>query len=315
LPTLRQLLDTVDAARPRPKQVVVVVDRDRQLAATLVAELEPRNVQVVLSEAGGNSAARNIGWNMAETAFVVFVDDDAVVSPNWLSELLYVAQAAPADIVGGRIDPRWPEQTPAWYSARIGWVVGCSYRGLPTRVAEVDRVISCNMLVRRDLSNLIGGFDSRIGRTGNLLGSEDTELCVRARRAGARIMFTPASVVHQIVPMDRTRPSYAIRRAWGEGRSKAALERLHPRALGQERRYARLVIGDIARWTSSAVRNLSVTDAKPAAMLAGVFLTTGVGYSLQRIADRFRTAAPSRREGGQADIASLSAGNPQEQRL
>jgi len=59
---------------------------------------------------------------------------------------------------------------------------------------EVDHLIGCNMSFRRKALEQVGGFDPNYTLT-NL--REETDLCVRVKKAGWRIVFTPSiAVVH-----------------------------------------------------------------------------------------------------------------------
>ena len=57
---------------------------------------------------------------------------------------------------------------------------------------EVDIVSGCFLLITRELWNRLGGFDPVF-----LMYGEDADLCLRARKLGARPMVTPeATIVH-----------------------------------------------------------------------------------------------------------------------
>ena len=63
-------------------------------------------------------------------------------------------------------------------------MVGCSYTGLPTRRADVRNVIGAAMAFRREAFTLAGTFSDLVGRVGTTpTGCEETELCIRLRKA------------------------------------------------------------------------------------------------------------------------------------
>ena len=74
--------------------------------------------------------------------------------------------------VGGKALPGWPQERPRWFPEEFDWVVGCSYRGLPTSPSVVRNLIGTNMSVRRDLMIGVGGFREGFGQ------------CRRRRRRG-----------------------------------------------------------------------------------------------------------------------------------
>lgn len=284
LPMLLDLLRSVEDGDERPGSIVVVVDRDIALAARLQTELERPGLSVLLSQSGGLSAARNVGWRALDTDWVAFVDDDAAVDRRWLAQLSASMTDPDVGIVGGSVDPVWPEdRVPAWYTRRLGWVVGCSYDGLPRAIANVRSVIGCNMAVRRTLLEATAGFETSLGRSGgSLIGSEETELCVRASQLGFRIVYIPAALVRHYMPSGRTRLEYAIQRAWGEGRSKARLAAMHGPVLGLERRYSAALVREALRRARRAIEGERTEAGRSAALLA-VLGTTAVAYGWERV--------------------------------
>lgn len=244
---LEDLLRSIDTGTLQPHEVVIVVDRNPALFAALSSQPWPLPVRVLESSGSGLAAARNTGWRAVRASLVAFIDDDALASPGWLEELFEAAEQHGADVVGGWIEPHWTNGEPAWFTPLLGWVIGCSYEGLPIVPAKVRNVIGCNMLIRRDLLERLGGFETTLGRSGGgLAGCEETELCIRANRSGAEIMMIPGARVAQVLPAFRGTLSHAVRRGWHEGRSKRMLVRLHGPVLHTETRYARALLRDAA---------------------------------------------------------------------
>lgn len=228
----RDALASVAGQTVPAAEILLVVDHNPTLATRARAELT--GVRVVESEGErGLSGARNTGVRHSVGEVVAFLDDDAVAAPDWLAQLLAPYGEADVVAVGGSARPQWPARAarPGWLSATgvLDWVVGCSYTGLPTGPADVRNLMGCSMSFRRSVFDAIGGFSSAVGRVGTSpLGCEETEFCIRARRAlpGARIMFEPRAVVDHRVSPDRLTLSYVRRRGWSEGISKATVRRM-----------------------------------------------------------------------------------------
>lgn len=133
--------------------------------------------------------------------------------------------------VGGKIEPMYLKGRPAWFPEEFDWVVGCTYRGLPETIAAVRNLIGCNMSFRRDVLELIGGFQTGVGRIGKYsAGREDdeTELCIRSSQVikGGILLYDPEARVRHRVPPERASWRYLFQRCYSEGLSKAQLARL-----------------------------------------------------------------------------------------
>jgi glycosyltransferase involved in cell wall biosynthesis len=138
-------------------ELLVVIDHNEELQARAEAELTGARV---LANAGpkGLSGARNTGLEAASSGVVAFLDDDATAEPDWTTHLLAPYRDPAVLGVGGWAVPVWQDGDPSWFPEEFLWVVGCSYRGLPTSTAPVRNLIGCNMSVRRDVLDAVGGF-------------------------------------------------------------------------------------------------------------------------------------------------------------
>ena len=269
---------------PAPVEILVVCDHNDALLERVQTEL-PGVVAVASEGPRGLSGARNAGVRAAHGEVIAFLDDDAVAAPGWLGCLLEPYADPHVIGVGGTIEPLWPGRRPAAMPAEFDWVVGCTYRGVPITRQPVRNLIGANMSIRRDVFDAIGGFRGDVGRVGTRpVGCEETELCIRARRAlpGSRLVFEPRARVYHRVTSERVGARYFRARCWSEGRSKAVVARHAGRddALSTERTYVRTVLPrGIARGLRDAVAHRDAAGlARAAAIVAGVVITAA-GYA------------------------------------
>ncbi len=269
--------------RRLPDQLLVVIDHNHQLLERARSSF-PSDIELVASlDEKGLSGARNTGVRLASGDVVAFLDDDAEADPGWLEELLerYRSDVAGA---GGVALPVWPDRgRPRWFPLEFDWVVGCSYLGLPDHVMPQRNLIGAAMSFRRSVFDIVGSFDTDMGRVGSFpLGCEETEFAIRLRRVlvGAQLLHVPPAIVHHHVAVERARVSYFLRRCYAEGLSKAAVTQRAGRdeALSSERRY---VLSTLPRGVLDGLRSGLRGDAwgvARAAMICIGLLATLTGY-------------------------------------
>jgi GT2 family glycosyltransferase len=281
--TLQRWDDLQDAVRSvrrqtvAPLEVVVVADSNPALLERIRAQM-PDVVAVANKFGRGASGARNSGVGAARGSVVAFLDDDAVADEHWLERLVpALADERFGRVLGagGWLRPRWSGLAPRWFPAEFYWVVGGSYRGLPTGRAEIRNVWAGNMAIRRDVFDAVGGFRQDFGKIGARARPEDTDLCLRTRAAfpGAVWMLEPAAAAEHKVPADRATLRYYLRRCYAEGVGKAELVALSDGdAMSDERRHAlRALPLGVARGLADTVTGRDAAGIlRSAAIVAGL---------------------------------------------
>jgi GT2 family glycosyltransferase len=314
----KDLCEAVTSARnqvPPPGEIIVVVDHNPELKDRCDAEF-PDAIVIENRYAPGLSGARNSGIAIARGLVVAFLDDDAIADRHWTSRLL--AQCERPGIAGAtaKVVPLWIGHRPAWLPEEFLWVVGCSYRGLPSEAREIRNLTGGACCIKREVFARVGGFDSRLGRgKGKLpLSCEETELCIRARGliGSIRFMFEPDAVIFHKVSAQRLTWRYFGLRCYAEGLSKAYLTTLiAPQGvvLSSERSYV------LRTLSAGLVRGLGDTLLRfdrggLARMVAIIFgLSCAVtGFAVGKISAGFERGRLSPRlqgEGGRAPAAKF----------
>jgi O-antigen biosynthesis protein len=303
---MRGLVDLLGALRSQtllPAQIVVVVDHNPELLDRLHGSIA--NVTFVAnSGARGLSSARNTGIEHAIGDVVAFIDDDAIPAPDLLERHAAGYRDPAVAGVGGAVDPAWETTSPRWFPSEFGWVVGCSYAGLPLTPSLVRNFIGCNMSFRRDVFDAVGGFLTGLGRVDALpAGCEETEFCIRLSRTypSSKLLFDPSASVRHTVPAARGTWSYFRSRCYMEGRSKARVTRLvgASKALRSERSYVvKTLPGGVGKAVSQRFKGDGAGFARAAAIFAGLAITSA-GYlvgtvELWTIRPSFAAADPVR---------------------
>jgi histidinol-phosphate phosphatase family protein len=270
-PSLTALLASLGRQRIAPARVVVVDDRpDPEPALDLPGCL-------VLAAGGhGPARARNIGWRHTTTPWVVFVDDDVVLPPEWSDRLVDDLESAVRDVAGvqGRLVVPLPE-----HRRPTDWERGTA--GLAT-----GRWLTADMAYRRDALDWVDGFDERFPRAFR----EDSDLALRMLRAGFGLTAGDREAVHPVRP---TTWLGSVRRQRGNA-DDALMRRLHGRQWHAAAEAPRGRIGRHVLTVSAAMGAATAallgrrTEAK---LLAGVWLAGTVEFAGRRIAPGPKTVA------------------------
>jgi GT2 family glycosyltransferase len=244
------VVDCIESVRKQtlpPKEIIVVLDPGQALVAYYKKRLGS-TVRLIVSDDFGLSSARNMGIKGSNSEIIAFVDDDAVADRDWLKNLVRNFDDSSVIGVGGRIVPVWPIKNPGWFPEELYWIVGCSYKGLPTKKAVIRNPIGCNMIFKRSVFEEVGCFSTSVGRIGSkLLCCDDTEFGIRAtsKLAGAKIIYEPDAVVYHLVSENRVSLKYVLKRSYSEGFSKAFVSRsdlANKSTLNTEKDYLRTLL-------------------------------------------------------------------------
>lgn len=225
---LREALQSLARQKfPAPYEVIVVDNRsaDRTKQVTLEAQAQMQvPVRYVYEERLGLSVARNRAIREAEGEYILFLDDDAAASADWIGEIVRLFERdADVGCVGGKIEPAWEGGAPAWLPAENRTLYSIlDYASEIKEMHAPDIPFGANMAFRASLFEHIAAFREDLGRVGsNLLSNEESELIARVRGQGWKVVYTPhASVLHKI-PRNRISRKWLLRRIYWQGVSKA----------------------------------------------------------------------------------------------
>jgi GT2 family glycosyltransferase/glycosyltransferase involved in cell wall biosynthesis len=140
----------------------------------------------------------NAGAANARGEYVLFLNNDTVVTAGWLDALVRCIEQAPlAGLVGAKLvypDGRLQEAGGIVFDDASGWNYGRFAEPDDPRYSfrrEVDYCSGAAILLRRDLFERLGRFDTRYAPA----YYEDTDLAFAVRAAGLKVYIEPASVV------------------------------------------------------------------------------------------------------------------------
>lgn len=190
-PCLGDCLRALAAAGAAPREVFVVDDRPAPRTALDVAaagRLTDRT-RTLATGGRGPAAARNAGLRQVTAPWVVFLDDDVRVLPDWVERV--ASDLAGADPRTGGIQGRL--RVPLDHDRRpTDWER--STAGL-----QEAAWATADMAYRTDALKETGGFDERFRRAFR----EDADIALRMRDAGWTLRRGERVTLHPVRPADR----------------------------------------------------------------------------------------------------------------
>ncbi|MDP8216189.1 MAG: glycosyltransferase [Candidatus Kaelpia imicola] len=191
-------------------EIIVVPDQ--------VFEHENPNLHIIPSSNVSPAEKRDLGAKAAEGEILAFIDDDVYPSLNWLINAVKGFKDPNIAAVGG------PAVTPDSDSLRqkaSGKVYGSylvsgpyTYRYRKERKRFVDDYPSCNLLIRKEVFEALGGFDTKYWP------GEDTKLCLDiVHKLNRKIIYDPEVLAYHhrrelFIPHLKQVKSYALHRGY-----------------------------------------------------------------------------------------------------
>ena len=178
-------------------EVIVVDDRSTDATPELIPKI-PGLVYLRNDSNSGFIASCNHGAKKARGEYLLFLNNDTVVTAGWLKALLETFEINPeAGLVGSKLvypDGRLQEAGGIIWRDGSGWNRGKFQDARDPEynyLREVDYCSGASLIIPRSLFGELGGFDPRYSPA----YYEDTDLAFRVRARGHKVFYQPLSAV------------------------------------------------------------------------------------------------------------------------
>lgn len=207
-------------------EVIVVDNRSTDNTRQVVQEVGRMTsipILYVYEERLGLSVARNRAIREAKGDYILFLDDDAAASKNWIEGIVSVFESDPRiGCVGGKIDPAWEGAEPTWLlpeNRTLYTILDYSQEIVEMKKPAIP--FGANVAFRKSVFDTLRPFREDLGRVGsNLLSSEEAELIDRIR-SRYTVYYTPHAWVRHKIPRSRVSRKWLLRRIYWQGVSSA----------------------------------------------------------------------------------------------
>jgi O-antigen biosynthesis protein len=200
---LEKCLATIFGRSSYANYEVVLVDNDTRDPRALAVMKRFAIRRVHLPGIFNYSRANNLGTQYARGSYLLFLNNDTeVLARDWIEHLVYYAEQADIGAAGALLF--YPDDKVQHAGVILGpsgaadhLMRGLSrgdegYAGSLLCAREVSAVTAACLLIKRSDFEAVGGFSEHY-----FTHYQDVDLCLRLRRMGKRIVFTPrAELVH-----------------------------------------------------------------------------------------------------------------------
>jgi len=238
---LKRLLESILSMEPVECDCAVklnIVENDDQpTLASYIEEIKtksPYPVNYFVEPEVGISSARNKAVKeSAGSDYCLFLDDDVVVDKDCLNELYRVVKEYNAD-------GAWGQTLPSFENDVEPFIEKFHTQPVKNYGEIVESPATNALLIKKEwLDKIEGPFDARL----NFTGGEDIFLTSQLTKRGAVIRYNPHAITKEMVPQNRTKLTYIIKRAFRNSNTYILVESLR----GNLRNKGKLALRQLAR--------------------------------------------------------------------
>lgn len=205
---LREGLDSIihQTIDPSLFEVIIVdnnsTDSTGKIAHNFITAHPDLKIRYFFEEQKGLSFARNRGIKEATAEIITYVDDDAILTPGFIEQILFFFKDYPqAAGAGGKVIPKYESGAePEWYSKYVSAIAGAVDNG--NQIKKYDKGMKypagCNMTYKKDILISAGGFNNQL-----TFRSDDKFIFYQVRKLSDEIYYLPDAVLEHYIDNER----------------------------------------------------------------------------------------------------------------
>jgi GT2 family glycosyltransferase len=193
-------LQSLEMYSDRPYELILVdnasTDGTVEKLRTYI-QRHPNHKLILNHENTGFPRGNNLGFSIASGQYIIWLNNDTVVTPHWLSRIEQIFLENPdvglvGPVTNQVVGPQLIAHVPYHDRESLESFSQERFAQFGAQTVELHRIIGYCLAHRRVVLESIGGLDEHFGR-GNF---EDDDFSVRARQAGFKIVMTPGIFIH-----------------------------------------------------------------------------------------------------------------------
>ncbi len=208
---------------PRGSFEVIIVDNAEtptQGLQALCEETSQCTLRYVHERRTGLHNARHAGARAARGDLLIFIDDDVICPPDWLSAMIAPFDDANVAMVAGKVVLRYESSPPEWVGLFSSSLSALDLGDKAHAIPPFGSAVGCNMAVRKKALLDVGGFNPDGFGNRSLIryrGDGESGLARKLHEAGLVVWYAPGAVLEHCVPASRMTEKYTKQRAENAG--------------------------------------------------------------------------------------------------
>ncbi len=188
---LQKCLDSLLKVNYDNFEIILVDNNSTDGTVEFVTKNYPSLIIIKLDSNKGFAEPNNVAAKISKGKYLLFLNNDTVVTPNFISEMVKVMETDKKIAVCQSLllKPDGSVDSSGDFIDHLGVVYNSK-----TKIDEIREVSSArgaSMLVRSDIFEKLDGFDQKF-----FITFEDVDLCWRSWILGYRVLIIPTSIVY-----------------------------------------------------------------------------------------------------------------------
>ena len=190
---LEKCLESLSKVNYENFEIIVVDNNSTDGSVELVTKNYPSIILLKLNSNKGFAEPNNIGSKIATGKYLLFLNNDTIVTPNFISEMVQVIENDKKIAICQSLllKPDESVDSSGDFIDHLGVVYNSTKK--TDEIREISSARGASMLIRKDVFDILEGFDEKF-----YVSFEDVDLGWRTWMIGYKVILTPKSVVYHV---------------------------------------------------------------------------------------------------------------------
>ena len=190
---LEKCLESLSKVNYENFEIIVVDNNSTDGSIELVTKNYPSIILLKLNSNKGFAEPNNIGAKIANGKYLLFLNNDTIVTPSFISEMVQVIENDKKIAICQSLllKPDESVDSSGDFIDHLGVVYNSTKK--TDEIREISSARGASMLIRKDVFDILEGFDEKF-----YVSFEDVDLGWRTWMIGYKVILTPKSVVYHV---------------------------------------------------------------------------------------------------------------------